>query len=62
MECVFVHYQPQFYHFHVHFTRRLFNEVCAGVLEGGYFLTDAIQNLHMDPLYTIRRGLLLTSC
>lgn len=50
---VFVHYQPQFYHFHVHFTR-LENEV-GSTVERGHLLTDIIQNLQMDPLYYSKR-------
>lgn len=40
---VFVHYQPQFYHFHVHFTR-LENDIGCQV-ERGHLLSDIIQNL-----------------
>jgi m7GpppX diphosphatase len=49
----FVHYQPQFYHFHVHFTR-LENEV-GSTVERGHLLIDIIQNLEMDPLYYTKR-------
>lgn len=49
----FVHYQPQFYHFHVHFTR-LENEIGATV-ERGHLVSDIIQNLEMDPLYYQKR-------
>lgn len=50
---VFVHYQPQFYHFHVHFTR-LENEVGCSV-ERGHLVTDIIQNLTMDGDYYKKR-------
>lgn len=50
---IFVHYQPQFYHFHVHFTR-LNNEIGAQV-ERGHLLTDIIQNLEMDSNYYKKR-------
>ena len=50
---VFIHYQPQFYHFHVHFTR-LENEVGCSV-ERGHLLTDVIQNLEMDGEYYKKR-------
>jgi len=43
---VFVHYHPQFYHFHVHFTR-LQNEIGA-VVERGHLVSDIIQNLELD--------------
>ena len=49
----FVHYQPQFYHFHVHFTR-LENEV-GSTVERGHLVGDIIQNLEMDPLYYKKR-------
>lgn len=50
---VFVHYQPQFYHFHVHFTR-LENEVGCSV-ERGHLLCDIIQNLELDSEYYCKR-------
>ena len=50
---VFVHYQPQFYHFHVHFTR-LENEVGCAV-ERGHLLSDVLQNLEMDSEYYSKR-------
>jgi len=49
---IFIHYQPQFYHFHVHFTR-LENEVGCSV-ERGHLLSDVIQNLD-DPEYYCKR-------
>jgi m7GpppX diphosphatase len=49
----FVHYQPQFYHFHVHFTR-LENEI-GSTVEKGHLVTDILQNLEMDPLYYEKR-------
>ena len=49
----FVHYHPQFYHFHVHFTR-LENEV-GSTVERGHLISDIIQNLEMDPLYYLKR-------
>jgi len=44
---IFVHYQPQFYHFHVHFTR-LENEIGAQV-EKAHLISDIIQDLENDP-------------
>jgi len=52
---VFVHYQPQFYHFHIHFTR-LENEVGCSV-ERGHLVSDIIQNLAMDSGYYTKRML-----
>lgn len=50
---IFIHYQPQFYHFHVHYTR-LENEVgCC--CERGHLLSDVIQNLQMDSDYYCKR-------
>jgi len=49
----FVHYQPQFMHFHVHYTR-LQNEIGCQV-ERGHLVSDVIQNLEMDPLYYTKR-------
>lgn len=49
----FVHYQPQFYHFHVHFTR-LENEVGCAV-ERGHLMSDILQNLEMDSDYYCKR-------
>jgi len=46
---VFVHYHPQFYHFHVHYTR-LENDTGAQV-ERGILLADIIQNLEMNEDY-----------
>ena len=50
---VFVHYLPQFYHFHVHFTR-LENEF-GTTCERGHLLHDVIQNLEMDSEYYCKR-------
>ena len=49
----FVHYHPQFYHFHVHFTR-LENEVGCEV-EKGHLVSDIVQNLDMDSDYYTKR-------
>eukprot|EP00588_Corethron_pennatum_P009778 CAMPEP_0194275138 /NCGR_PEP_ID=MMETSP0169-20130528/8059_1 /TAXON_ID=218684 /ORGANISM="Corethron pennatum, Strain L29A3" /LENGTH=372 /DNA_ID=CAMNT_0039018531 /DNA_START=41 /DNA_END=1159 /DNA_ORIENTATION=+ len=50
---VFVHYPPQFYHLHVHYTR-LENDTGAQV-ERGILLADIIQNLEMDEDYYRKR-------
>ncbi len=50
---IFIHYQPQFYHFHIHFTR-LENEVGCSV-EKGHLVSDVIQNLEMDDEYYCKR-------
>jgi m7GpppX diphosphatase len=50
---VFVHYHPQFYHFHMHFTR-LHNEVGSQV-ERGHLISDIVQNLELDSEYYAKR-------
>jgi m7GpppX diphosphatase len=50
---VFVHYQPQFYHFHVHFTR-LENDIGCQV-ERGHLLSDIIQNLEINRGFYLKR-------
>lgn len=50
---IFVHYQPQFYHFHVHFTR-LENEIGCQV-ERSHLLSDVIQNLEIASDYYVKR-------
>lgn len=50
---IYVHYQPQFYHFHVHFTR-LENDIGCQV-ERGHLLSDIIQNLEMSALFYKQR-------
>lgn len=49
----FVHYQPQFYCFHVHFTR-LENEI-GSTVERGHLVSDIIQNLEIDSEYYSKR-------
>mmetsp|Transcript_21693 Transcript_21693/g.39132 ORF Transcript_21693/g.39132 Transcript_21693/m.39132 type:complete len:419 (+) Transcript_21693:212-1468(+) len=49
---VFIHYQPQFYHFHVHFTR-LENEFGCSV-ERSHLMSDVIQNLEDSEYYCKR--------
>lgn len=50
---IFVHYQPQFYHFHIHFTR-LENEI-GSTVERGHLVCDIIQNLMLDDEYYKKR-------
>lgn len=50
---IFCHYQPQFYHFHVHFTR-LENEIGCQV-ERGHLVSDIIQNLQADNDFYAKR-------
>ena len=50
---VFLHYVPQFYHLHVHFTSLAtdFGVQC----ERAHLLNDVVQNLEMDPDYYKKR-------
>jgi m7GpppX diphosphatase len=50
---IFAHYQPQFYHFHVHYTR-LENQIGCQV-ERGHLVSDIIQNLELDSEYYVKR-------
>jgi m7GpppX diphosphatase len=50
---IFVHYHPQFYHFHVHFTR-LENEIGCQV-EKGHLVSDIVQNLQMNGEFYSKR-------
>jgi m7GpppX diphosphatase len=50
---IFAHYQPQFYHFHVHYTR-LENQIGCQV-ERGHLVSDIIQNLELDSDYYVKR-------
>jgi m7GpppX diphosphatase len=50
---IFIHYHPQFYHLHVHFTR-LENEIGCQV-ERGHLISDIIQNLELDDEFYCTR-------
>nr|XP_033775007.1 m7GpppX diphosphatase [Geotrypetes seraphini] len=53
---VYVHYQPSYYHLHVHFTALGFD--AAGIaVERAHLLSDVIANLELDPLYYQKRTL-----
>lgn len=47
---VYLHYQPSYYHLHVHFTK-LGYEAPGCSVERAHLLTDVIQNLQADPQY-----------
>ncbi|XP_008325680.1 m7GpppX diphosphatase-like [Cynoglossus semilaevis] len=51
---VYVHYQPAFYHLHIHFTKLGFNPPSCGV-ERSHLLADVIQNLQCDSYYYQKR-------
>ncbi|KAJ8342503.1 hypothetical protein SKAU_G00324310 [Synaphobranchus kaupii] len=47
---VYLHYQPSYYHLHVHFTSLSYDAPGCGV-ERAHLLSDVIQNLEADPKY-----------
>ncbi|XP_030077395.1 m7GpppX diphosphatase [Microcaecilia unicolor] len=53
---VYVHYQPSYYHLHVHFTALGFDAAGTAV-ERAHLLSDVIANLELDPLYYQKRTL-----
>ncbi|KAM8847757.1 m7GpppX diphosphatase [Synchiropus picturatus] len=53
---VYLHYQPSYYHLHVHFTN-LNYEAPGCDVERAHLLTDVIQNLQSDGDYYIKRTL-----
>ncbi|XP_020856358.1 m7GpppX diphosphatase isoform X1 [Phascolarctos cinereus] len=53
---VYLHYQPSYYHLHVHFTALGFEAPGSGV-ERAHLLADVIENLERDPHYYQQRTL-----
>ncbi|XP_054648230.1 m7GpppX diphosphatase [Dunckerocampus dactyliophorus] len=53
---VYLHYQPSYYHLHVHFTKLGYDAPGCGV-ERAHLLADVIQNLQADPNYYKTRTL-----
>ncbi|XP_035018278.1 m7GpppX diphosphatase [Hippoglossus stenolepis] len=53
---VYLHYQPSYYHLHVHFTKLGYEAPGCGV-ERAHLLADVIQNLQSDPKYYKTRTL-----
>ncbi|CAK6969330.1 m7GpppX diphosphatase [Scomber scombrus] len=53
---VYLHYQPSYYHLHVHFTKLGYEAPGCGV-ERAHFLADVIQNLQADTQYYKTRTL-----
>ncbi|XP_068571460.1 m7GpppX diphosphatase [Cebidichthys violaceus] len=47
---VYLHYQPSYYHLHVHFTKLGYEAPGCGV-DRAHLLADVIQNLQSDPRY-----------
>ena len=53
---IYVHYQPSYYHFHVHFTHIDYEAPGCGV-EKAHLLLDVIENIEMDTNYYERKTL-----
>lgn len=53
---IYLHYQPSYYHLHVHFTKLGYEAPGCGV-ERAHLLADVIQNLQSDPDYYKNRTL-----
>ncbi|XP_075999546.1 m7GpppX diphosphatase-like [Genypterus blacodes] len=53
---VYLHYQPSYYHLHVHFTALGYEAPGCGV-ERAHLLADVIQNLQLDPKFYKSRTL-----
>ncbi|KAM9356631.1 m7GpppX diphosphatase [Symphorus nematophorus] len=53
---VYLHYQPSYYHLHVHFTKLGYEAPGCGV-ERAHLLADVIQNLQSDPHFYKSRTL-----
>ncbi|XP_010900008.1 m7GpppX diphosphatase isoform X1 [Esox lucius] len=53
---VYLHYQPSYYHLHVHFTALSYEAPGCGV-ERAHLLSDVIQNIQMDSQYYQSRSL-----
>ncbi|GAA6224235.1 m7GpppX diphosphatase [Lates japonicus] len=53
---IYLHYQPSYYHLHVHFTKLGYEAPGCGV-ERAHLLADVIQNLQSDPNYYKNRTL-----
>jgi len=56
---VYVHYQPSYYHLHVHFTHLKY-EAPSTLIGQAHYLEEVIDNIeHIDELYYQKRQLLL---
>ncbi|KAG7461508.1 m7 diphosphatase [Solea senegalensis] len=53
---VYLHYQPSYYHLHIHFTNLGYDTPGCGV-DRAHLLSDVIQNLQSDPDYYKKRTL-----
>ncbi|NXW13981.1 DCPS diphosphatase, partial [Circaetus pectoralis] len=53
---IYLHYQPSYYHLHVHFTALGYDAPGSSV-ERAHLLADVIDNLAMDSMYYQKRAL-----
>ncbi|XP_029429083.1 m7GpppX diphosphatase isoform X2 [Rhinatrema bivittatum] len=53
---IYFHYQPSYYHLHVHFTALGF-DASGTAVERAHLLSDVIANLELDPMYYQKRTL-----
>lgn len=53
---VYLHYQPSYYHLHVHFTALSYDAPGSSV-ERAHLLSDVIDNLELDSSYYRKRTL-----
>ncbi|NXL87615.1 DCPS diphosphatase, partial [Alectura lathami] len=53
---IYLHYQPSYYHLHVHFTALGYDAPGISV-ERAHLLADVIDNLALDPAYYQKRAL-----
>ncbi|NXX84633.1 DCPS diphosphatase, partial [Urocolius indicus] len=53
---IYLHYQPSYYHLHVHFTALAYDAPGCSV-ERAHLLADVIDNLTLDPLYYQKQAL-----
>ncbi|KFQ37570.1 m7GpppX diphosphatase, partial [Mesitornis unicolor] len=56
---VYLHYQPSYYHLHVHFTA-LGYDAPGSAVERAHLLADVIDNLELDPAFYRKRALTFT--
>ncbi len=56
---VYFHYQPSYYHLHVHFTHLKFDAPGSGV-EKAHLLSDVIDNIERYPTYYQEKTLTFT--
>lgn len=57
---IYLHYQPSYYHLHVHFTHLNFEAPGSGV-EKAHLLSDVIENLEMDSEYYQKKTMTFTA-